>query len=187
MKVSDVLRSKGSEVITIKPDETISGLLALLAEHRIGAVVVSTDGSSVEGIVSERDIVRHLHSSGTSVLEAPVSQIMTSDVTTGSADDNIADLAGTMTELRVCATCRSSTATASWRPSSASATSSSTGCPNCSPSATSCATTSPTERTTRRLERPNRSKLGESDPSGHSAARNGNVPAAARPSHTVGA
>ena len=59
MKVSDVLRSKGSEVITIKPDETISGLLALLAEHRIGAVVVSTDGSSVEGIVSERDIVKH--------------------------------------------------------------------------------------------------------------------------------
>jgi CBS domain-containing protein len=101
VKVSDVLRSKGSEVITIKPDETISGLLALLAEHRIGAVVVSTDGSSVEGIVSERDIVRHLHSSGTSVLEATVSQIMTSEVTTGTADDNIADLAGTMTEQRV--------------------------------------------------------------------------------------
>jgi CBS domain-containing protein len=101
VKVSDVLRSKGSEVITIKPDETVSGLLALLAEHRIGAVVVSTDGSSVEGIVSERDIVRHLHSSGTSVLEATVSQIMTSEVTTGTADDNIADLAGTMTEQRV--------------------------------------------------------------------------------------
>jgi CBS domain-containing protein len=101
VKVSDVLRSKGSEVITIKPDETVSGLLALLAEHRIGAVVVSTDGSSVEGIVSERDIVRHLHSSGTSVLGATVSQIMTSEVTTGTADDNIADLAGTMTEQRV--------------------------------------------------------------------------------------
>jgi CBS domain-containing protein len=101
VKISDVLRYKGSEVITVKPDETVSGLLALLAEHRIGAVVVSTDGSSVDGIVSERDIVRHLHSSGTGVLEAPVSQIMTSDVTTGSADDNIADLAGTMTELRV--------------------------------------------------------------------------------------
>ena len=101
MKISDVLRYKGSEVITVKPDETVSGLLALLAEHRIGAVVVSTDGSSVDGIVSERDIVRHLHSSGTGVLEAPVSQIMTSEVTTGSADDNIADLAGTMTEMRV--------------------------------------------------------------------------------------
>ena len=101
MKISDVLRSKGSEVITIRPDDTVSRLLALLAEHRIGAVVVSTDGSSVDGIVSERDIVRHLHSSGTGVLDAPVSQIMTSDVTTGSANDNIADLAATMTEMRV--------------------------------------------------------------------------------------
>jgi len=101
VKISDVLRKKGSEVITIQPDETVAGLLGLLAEHRIGAVVVSTDGTSVDGIVSERDIVRHLHSTGTSVLEAPVSQIMTSEVTTGSADDNIADLAGTMTEMRV--------------------------------------------------------------------------------------
>lgn len=101
MKISDVLRRKGSEVITVKPDETVFGLLALLAEHRIGAVVVSADGASVDGIVSERDIVRHLHRSGTSVLDGPVSQIMTSDVTTGSADDNIADLAGTMTEKRV--------------------------------------------------------------------------------------
>ena len=101
MKISDVLRSKGGGVVTIQPDETVAGLLALLAEHRIGAVVVSTDGTSVDGIVSERDVVRHLHGTGTSVLEAPVSQIMTSEVTTGSADDNIADLAGTMTEMRV--------------------------------------------------------------------------------------
>ncbi|GAA2031730.1 CBS domain-containing protein [Terrabacter terrae] len=101
MKISDVLRNKGTEVVTIKPGETVSTLLALLAEHRIGAVVVSTDGATVEGIVSERDVVRHLHATGTSVLDGPVSQIMTSDVTTGSADDNIADLAGTMTEERV--------------------------------------------------------------------------------------
>ena len=101
MKVSDVLRHKGTEVITIKPDETVSGLLALLVEHRIGAVVVSADGAAVDGIVSERDIVIHLHSSGTGVLDAPVSQIMTSDVTTGSVGDDIADLAGTMTEQRV--------------------------------------------------------------------------------------
>jgi CBS domain-containing protein len=101
VKISDVLRSKGGGVVTIKPDDTVSHLLALLDEHRIGAVVVSTDGTAVEGIVSERDVVRNLHSSGTSVLEGPVSTIMTSDVTTGSASDNIADLAGTMTEMRV--------------------------------------------------------------------------------------
>ncbi|MEO7754056.1 MAG: CBS domain-containing protein [Terracoccus sp.] len=101
MKISDVLRSKGGGVVTVKPDETVSGLLALLDDHRIGAVVVSTDGVTVDGIVSERDIVRHLHATGTSVLDAPVSQIMTSEVTTGTADDEIADLAGTMTEMRV--------------------------------------------------------------------------------------
>ena len=101
MKISDVLRSKGGGVVTIKPDDTVDHLLALLDEHHIGAIVVSTDGASVEGIVSERDIVRHLHATGTSVLGGPVSAIMTSEVTTGSASDNIADLAGTMTEMRV--------------------------------------------------------------------------------------
>ncbi len=101
MKISDVVRSKGDAVVTGKPDETVSGLLALLEQHRIGAVVVSTDGSSVDGIVSERDIVRHLHSKGADILTAPVSSIMTAEVTTGSANDEIADRAGTMTELRV--------------------------------------------------------------------------------------
>jgi CBS domain-containing protein len=101
MKVSDVLRAKGAGVVTIKPDDTIANLLILLDDHRIGAVVVSSDGSTVEGIVSERDIVRHLHMTGASVLDGVVSTIMTSDVTTGSAKDNIADLATTMTEMRV--------------------------------------------------------------------------------------
>ena len=101
MKISDVIRSKGTVVVTIKPDDTVADLLALLDEHRIGAVVVSSDGSTVEGIVSERDIVRHLHSTGISVLDGVVSAIMTSDVTTGSAKDDIATLAATMTELRV--------------------------------------------------------------------------------------
>ncbi|WP_323101001.1 CBS domain-containing protein [Intrasporangium sp. YIM S08009] len=101
MKISDVLRAKGAGVITVQPDETVSGLLGLLDEHRIGAVVVSSDGTTVEGIVSERDVVRHLHSTGAGILEAPVSQIMTSEVSTGTAADDIADLAATMTEERV--------------------------------------------------------------------------------------
>jgi CBS domain-containing protein len=73
----------------------------VLDEHRIGAVVVSSDGTTVEGIVSERDVVRHLHAAGAGILDAPVSQIMTSEVSTGTAADNIADLAATMTEQRV--------------------------------------------------------------------------------------
>lgn len=101
MKISDVLRHKGGGVVTVRPDESVTALLALLAEHRIGACVVSSDGTTVQGIVSERDIVRHLHSSGTAVLDGPVSAIMTSDVHTGTPADNIADLAGTMTEMRI--------------------------------------------------------------------------------------
>jgi CBS domain-containing protein len=101
VKISDVLRSKGGGVITVRPDETVSGLLALLAEHRIGACVVSSDGTRVDGIVSERDVVRHLHATGTSVLSGPVSGIMTSDVTTGTAHDDIAEMAAVMTEQRI--------------------------------------------------------------------------------------
>jgi CBS domain-containing protein len=101
VKISDVLRSKGGGVITIRPDETVSGLLALLDEHRIGACVVSSDGTRVDGIVSERDVVRQLHSTGTQILSSPVSSIMTSDVTTGTAEDDIAEMATIMTEQRI--------------------------------------------------------------------------------------
>ena len=77
MKISDVLRNKGTEVVTIRPDETVSRLLEALAEHRVGALVVSPDGAAVAGIVSERDVVRHLHQRGAAVLTIPVSEIMT--------------------------------------------------------------------------------------------------------------
>lgn len=101
MKISDVLRTKGSDVITVRPDQTVGELLALLAEHRIGAVVVSADESSVDGIVSERDIVRHLHSSGAGVIEQPVSQIMTAEVHTCAESDDLTDLETTMTTQRI--------------------------------------------------------------------------------------
>ena len=61
MKINDVLKGKqGQDVITISPDATVRDLLALLAEHNIGAVIVSGDGTAVDGIVSERDVVRKL-------------------------------------------------------------------------------------------------------------------------------
>ena len=62
--------------------------LKVLADHRIGAVVVSGDGASVEGIVSERDVVRHLHSGGAQVLDGTVGRIMTRDVHTCTTDDD---------------------------------------------------------------------------------------------------
>ncbi|MDN5789814.1 MAG: CBS domain-containing protein [Micrococcales bacterium] len=101
MKISDVLRSKGAGVISIKPDDTVVSLLALLAEHRIGACVVSVDGKSVDGIVSERDVVSRLHSDGTAMLTGPVSAIMTSNVTTGTMDEEVKVLAGKMTDQRI--------------------------------------------------------------------------------------
>ena len=61
MRINEVLASKAShEVVTVRPDATVRELVAMLAEHNIGALVVSTDGSSVDGIVSERDVVRRL-------------------------------------------------------------------------------------------------------------------------------
>lgn len=101
MRISDVVRHKGAEVVTIRSDETVERLLILLAEHRIGAVVVSDDGASVTGIVSERDVVRGLHSQGPEMLSAPVATIMTSDVQTCTPETEIGELEHTMTERRI--------------------------------------------------------------------------------------
>jgi len=101
MKISDVVRNKGVGVITIRPYETVARLLEVLDEHGIGALVVSEDGRAVTGIVSERDVVRHLHRQGASVVDGPVSDIMTSDVTTGALDDDLELLARTMTDKRI--------------------------------------------------------------------------------------
>jgi CBS domain-containing protein len=100
MRISDVIRRKGGEVITVRTDASVTELLSLLSEHKIGAVVVSDDGESVHGIVSERDIVRHLHTEGASLLDAPVGQIMTSEVHTASPDESLDALETMMTERR---------------------------------------------------------------------------------------
>jgi CBS domain-containing protein len=100
MRIADVVRRKGADVITVRTDASITELLSLLEEHRIGAVVVSDDGESVHGIVSERDIVRHLHTDGAALLDAPVRQIMTADVHTCTPEDHIEDLETMMTEKR---------------------------------------------------------------------------------------
>ncbi len=101
MKISDVVRSKGDGVVTIRPDDTVAHLLAVLSEHGIGALVVSGDGKAVDGIVSERDVARHLHRSGADVLGGPVEAIMTREVTTCGHDDDLEALAATMTDRRI--------------------------------------------------------------------------------------
>jgi CBS domain-containing protein len=99
--ISDVIRSKGDLVVTIAPDQTVRTLIDLLDQHRIGALVVSTNGRTIEGIVSERDVVRRLHRDGADVLEQTVADIMTADVRTCTPEDNLEHTAAIMTEARV--------------------------------------------------------------------------------------
>lgn len=100
MLIADILKTKGSDVITIAPSDTVSTLVALLAEHRIGAVVVSEDGSRIDGIVSERDVVRALPEHGTDLLEQTVESIMTAQVRTCTTNDTVVELADLMTSNR---------------------------------------------------------------------------------------
>lgn len=101
MNVAEIVQRKGSEVATVSPDQTVSSVAATMAEKGFGALVVSNDGSSINGIVSERDIVRHLGQSGNSVMDQPVSSIMTPDVRTCGSTDTVEWLMGMMTEHRI--------------------------------------------------------------------------------------
>lgn len=100
MRVSDVLNTKGSDVLTVSPDTRVSELIALLAEHNIGAAVVSAPSAAVAGIVSERDVVRRL-ARGSDVLDFPVSDIMTADVQTADPQESVNSLMRLMTEHRI--------------------------------------------------------------------------------------
>ncbi|WP_341925435.1 CBS domain-containing protein [Nocardioides psychrotolerans] len=100
MHIGDILQAKSSQdVVTIAPGAGVRELLATLAEHNIGALIVSSDGTSLDGIVSERDVVRHLHSDGT-VINNTVAAIMTSVVETCSSGDDLDGVMQTMTERR---------------------------------------------------------------------------------------
>lgn len=100
MRIADVLRNKGAGVVTIDPDAPVQEFLAGLTEHNIGAMaVVGPDG--LQGIVSERDVVRELHRNGASVLARPVTAIMTTMVATCTKADSVDDLSVLMTDNRV--------------------------------------------------------------------------------------
>jgi CBS domain-containing protein len=100
MKINDVLRGKGNQVVTISPEATVTELLALLAEHNVGALVVSADGSAVSGIVSERDVVR-LFNRTPDAGDVRVNAIMTAEVHTCTPDDLIDNLMRLMTDRRI--------------------------------------------------------------------------------------
>jgi CBS domain-containing protein len=100
VRISDILRTKGDRVVTVTPGTTVEQLVDVLAEHRIGAVVVSGTGTGVDGIVSERDVVRALAARGAAVLTETVDAILTADVRTIAPDAELAEVERLMTEHR---------------------------------------------------------------------------------------
>ena len=101
MRISDLLRAKGTQVVTVPPDTTVRRLLAVLAEHRIGAVVVSANGTSIDGIASERDIVRAFAARGAAVMSEPITAIYTAEVHTVTPQTPLEEVMRMMTEHRV--------------------------------------------------------------------------------------
>lgn len=101
MQIAQLLRRKGQEVATIERDATVAAALGLLAERGIGALVVSPDGQTIDGIVTERDVVRALPDRGVALLDEPVSAVMTAEVRTCVPTASVHDLARTMTDHRI--------------------------------------------------------------------------------------
>ena len=97
MIVKNILVGKRGDVVTIEPNADLTAAVKLLAERRIGAVVILGADHRVVGILSERDIVRVLAEHGPTVLNEPVGQVMTRDVKTCSEDDTVESLMGRMT------------------------------------------------------------------------------------------
>lgn len=101
LRVSMILERKGAEVHTIGADAMLLAAADALREHNVGALVVSADGATVDGIVSERDVVRQLARYGTGVVKRTVADVMTGDVTTCGLDTTIDELSAMMTQRRI--------------------------------------------------------------------------------------
>lgn len=101
MKVEDILKHKGTEVMTVRPDEAVAIFAHRIRLARIGAMVVSADGARIDGMISERDVVYGLAQHGPRCLELPVSALMTARVVTCGLGDSVAEIARRMTEYRI--------------------------------------------------------------------------------------
>ena len=101
MLIQRILSAKGGEVLTVPAATTVADAVAQLAEHRIGALVVSDDGETVAGILSERDVVRALATQRNKVLARSVADLMTVEVFTCGPDATAEELMALMTEQRI--------------------------------------------------------------------------------------
>ncbi|WP_430913620.1 CBS domain-containing protein [Methylobacterium sp. sgz302541] len=100
MTVARIIAEKGSSVVTVQPDRTLDQAIHLLAEKRIGAVVVSDGHGGIAGILSERDIMRALASHGGAAFDQPLANFMTANVTTCTRQTSVEDVMELMTEGR---------------------------------------------------------------------------------------
>jgi CBS domain-containing protein len=102
MHVSDILAAKrGEKVHTVRPDESIENLVQRLRLERIGALVVSESGNTVDGIISERDVAHGLAEHGPDILNRTVRELMTGVVVTCPPDESLAHVAKLMTHRRI--------------------------------------------------------------------------------------
>ena len=101
MNVDGILRSKGATVLTIRPDASVGTFVRSLRDNQIGAMVVSEDGRSVLGMISERDVVRGLAEQGPRILETPVAELMTRTVVSCTRQDTVKHVMAEMTRRRI--------------------------------------------------------------------------------------
>ncbi|WP_085808395.1 CBS domain-containing protein [Sphingomonas sp. TZW2008] len=100
MTIAAILRTKGHDIVSVSPDETVRGAIALLASRRIGAVPV-IEGDAVSGVFSERDVIYCLKDGDTAVLDRAVRDVMTAPALTVSPDDSVIGALSLMTRRRI--------------------------------------------------------------------------------------
>jgi CBS domain-containing protein len=100
MTVKSILAEKGTEVLTVGKDTLVGEAVTLLAKHRIGALVVTDPSGAIRGIISERDIIRHIAEDGTEALNQKVATVMTANVKVCTESHTINDVMEIMTRGR---------------------------------------------------------------------------------------
>ncbi len=101
MDVAAILKEKGRKVVTAQPDSTVREIISILSREQIGVVVICGKENTLDGIVSERDVVRGLAERGQALLGSTAGDLMTRNVRTCSPGDSVRDIMATMTEYRI--------------------------------------------------------------------------------------
>ena len=100
MKIQSILNTKGRDVITVHPETTVRDAVGVICKERIGAVVVVGEDRMIDGIFSERDLIRSINEAGAATLDLPVRDVMTREVQTCTRFDAIIEVMGLMTRRR---------------------------------------------------------------------------------------